>query len=118
MKQPIYNSDDPVEVLVQKLEEQQAKEENFHTDSIIERFERVSIQEPYSYPFPSSDSEFEQARQNIIKADQTESDLASEKFIDDITSAKHPGPISDEAYLDFGKRMAAPDYFRGHPLDL
>ena len=101
MKQPFHHSDDPVEVLVQKLEEQQAKEEIFHTDPIIERFERVSIQDPYSFPLPSSDSEFEQARQNIIKADQTESDLASEKFIDDITSAKHPGPISNEAYLDF-----------------
>ena len=101
MKQPFHHSDDPAEVLVQKLEEQQAKEEIFHTDPIIERFERVSIQDPYSFPLPSSDSEFEQARQNIIKADQTENDLASEKFIDDITSAKHPGPISNEAYLDF-----------------
>lgn len=101
MKQPFHHSDDPVEVLVQKLEEQQAKEEIFHTDPIIESFERVSIQDPYSFPLPSSDSEFEQARQNIIKAHQTENDLASEKFIDDITSAKHPGPISDEAYLDF-----------------
>ncbi len=69
MKQPFYNSDDPVEVLVQKLEEQQAKEENFHTDSIIERFERVSTQAPYSFPLPGSNSELEQSRQNIIKAD-------------------------------------------------
>ena len=32
MKQPFHHSDDPAEVLVQKLEEQQAKEEIFHTD--------------------------------------------------------------------------------------
>ena len=95
MKQPLHNAEDFIENLAQKLEG------NFYTEPITERSEKVSLQDPYAVLLPSPDQEQEQARQNMLKAEQAEDRLASETFIDDITAAKHPGPLADEVYQDF-----------------